>query len=59
MADESERIKEVKQYIDSTIIEIDGHTENMEKTVQNGQMEQGQRNCMESSSTHTSVTEIR
>jgi len=31
MADESERIKEVKQYIDSTIIEIDGHTENMEK----------------------------
>ena len=31
MAEESERIKEVKQYIDSTIIEIDGHTENMEK----------------------------
>ena len=31
MADESERIKEVKQYIDSTIVEIDGHTENMEK----------------------------
>ena len=31
MADESERIKEVKQYIDSTIAEIDGHTENMEK----------------------------
>ena len=31
MADESERIEEVKQYIDSTIAEIDGHTENMEK----------------------------
>ena len=31
MADESEKIKEVRQYIDSTIAEIDGHTENMEK----------------------------
>ena len=31
MADESERIKEVKQYIDSTIAEIDSHTANMEK----------------------------
>ena len=31
MTDESERIKEVKQYIDSTIAEIDGHTLNMEK----------------------------
>ena len=31
MADESERIEEVKQYIDSTIAEIDGHTVNMEK----------------------------
>ena len=31
MDDESERIEEVKQYIDSTIAEIDGHTENMEK----------------------------
>ena len=31
MADKSERIKEVKQYIDSTIAEIDGHTVNMEK----------------------------
>ena len=31
MADESERIKEVKQYIDSTIAEIDGHTKNMEE----------------------------
>ena len=31
MTDESERIKEVKQYIDSTIAEIDGHTVNMEK----------------------------
>ena len=31
MADESKIIKEVKQYIDSTIAEIDGHTENMEK----------------------------
>ena len=31
MADESERIEEVKQYIDSTIAEIDDHTENMEK----------------------------
>jgi len=31
MDDESERIEEIKQYIDSTIAEIDGHTENMEK----------------------------
>ena len=31
MADESEIIEEVKQYIDSTIAEIDGHTKNMEK----------------------------
>ena len=31
MADESERIKEIKQYIDSTIAEIDGHTKNMEE----------------------------
>ena len=31
MADEPERIDEVKQYIDSTIAEIDDHTENMEK----------------------------
>ena len=31
MADESERIEEVKQYIDSTIAEIDDHTGNMEK----------------------------
>ena len=31
MADESERIEEVKHYVDSTITEIDGHTENMEK----------------------------
>ena len=31
MADESEIIEEVKQYIDSTIAEIDGHTDNMEK----------------------------
>ena len=31
MAEESERIKEVKQYIDSTIAEIDGHTVNMEE----------------------------
>ena len=31
MSDESERIKEVKQYIDATIAEIDDHTENMEK----------------------------
>ena len=31
MDDESERIGEIKQYIDSTIAEIDGHTENMEK----------------------------
>ena len=30
MSDESERIKEVKQYIDSTITEIDDHTKNME-----------------------------
>ena len=31
MPDESEIIEEVKQYIDSTIAEIDGHTKNMEK----------------------------
>ena len=31
MADESEIIEEVKQYIDSTIAEIDGHTKNMDK----------------------------
>ena len=31
MSDESDRIKEVKQYIDATITEIDCHTENMEK----------------------------
>ena len=31
MANESERIKEIKQYIDSTIAEIDGHTKNMEE----------------------------
>ena len=31
MSDESDRIEEVKQYIDATITEIDSHTENMEK----------------------------
>ena len=31
MSDESERIEGIKQYIDSTITEIDNHTENMEK----------------------------
>ena len=31
MTDESERIKEIKEYIESTITEIDGHTENVEK----------------------------
>ena len=31
MTDESEIIKEVKEYIESTIAEIDGHTENVEK----------------------------
>ncbi len=31
MSDESQRIKEVRQYIDATITEIDDHTENMEK----------------------------
>ena len=31
MADETERIDEVKEYIEATIAEIDGHTENMEK----------------------------
>ena len=31
MADETERIREVKQYIEATIAEIDGHTENMER----------------------------
>ena len=46
MADEYERIKEVKQYIDSTIAEIDGHTVNMEKLFK---MDNGAktRNCME------------
>ena len=31
MSGESERIEEVRKYIDATIAEIDGHTENMEK----------------------------
>ena len=31
MASESERIEEVRKYIDATIAEIDGHTENIEK----------------------------
>ena len=31
MSDKSDRIEEVKQYIDATITEIDCHTENMEK----------------------------
>ena len=31
MTDELERIKEVKEYIEATIAEIDGHTENIEK----------------------------
>ena len=31
MSSESDRIKEVKQYVDATITEIDCHTENMEK----------------------------
>ena len=31
MASEPERIEEVRKYIDATIAEIDGHTENMEK----------------------------
>ena len=31
MTDKSERIKEVKEYVESTITEIDGHTENVEK----------------------------
>ena len=31
MSSESDRIEEIKQYIDATITEIDCHTENMEK----------------------------
>tara|TARA_Y100000310_G_scaffold179220_1_gene179187 strand:+ start:638 stop:1057 length:420 start_codon:yes stop_codon:yes gene_type:complete len=31
MTSESERIEEVRKYIEATIAEIDGHTENMEK----------------------------
>ena len=31
MSDETEKIEEVKQYINSTIAEIDDHTQNMEK----------------------------
>ena len=31
MSSESEKIEEVKQYIEATIAEIDDHTENMEK----------------------------
>ena len=31
MSNEAERIEWIKQYIDSTITEIDNHTENMEK----------------------------
>ena len=31
MASESERIEEVRKYIEATITEIDGHTKNMEE----------------------------
>ena len=31
MSSESERINEIKNYIDATIAEIDGHTEKMEE----------------------------
>ena len=31
MTDESDRIEEVKKYIEATIAEIDGHTQNVEK----------------------------
>ncbi len=31
MTDESDRIEEVRKYIETTIAEIDGHTENVEK----------------------------
>ena len=31
MSNESERISEIKNYIDATIAEIDGHTEKMEE----------------------------
>ena len=31
MSNEAERIEWIRQYIDSTITEIDNHTENMEK----------------------------
>ena len=31
MASESERIEEVRKYIEATIAEIDNHTEDMEK----------------------------
>jgi len=31
MTSESERIEEVRKYIEATIVEIDGHTESMEK----------------------------
>ena len=31
MTSESERIEEIRKYIDATIAEIDGHTESMEK----------------------------
>ena len=31
MSSESERIEEIRKYIEATIAEIDGHTENMEK----------------------------
>ena len=31
MTSESERIEEIKKYIEATIVEIDSHTENMEK----------------------------
>ena len=33
MSSESDRIEEIKQYIDATITEIDCHTENMEKMI--------------------------
>ena len=31
MVNVTERIEEIKQYIDATIVEIDAHTKNMEK----------------------------
>ena len=58
MASESERIEEVRKYIEATIAEIDSHTEDMEKLFK---WTGGVRiaHCMKLLSTRTSAIGIR